>query len=589
MRNARKYLLAIVFPAVFVNITMTELLRNILVQTEGTSLILPIGVAVFGGTVGAKIIQKLHIPQIIGYIAIGVILGPVSGFITPRAIGDLEPFNLFALGIIGFLIGGELEREIFVKFGRQVLAILLFEGLLAFLLVGISSFVVMLFFSDWHMALAIAVVFGAICSATDPASTISVLWEYKARGPLTAMLTAIVALDDALALVLYAIGMSIAGIITGHQEKGLLFALGGSIYHMAGALALGVAAGIVLTWILKRIDDPEKVLAFTVGAVLVVIGIAAKFHLDVIIATMALGVTLVNVETRRMASSFKLMHRFSAPIYVLFFVLVGARLEFSAGSNMIWLLVVTYVFGSVFGKTAGSYIGAVYSKSTRTVRNYLGFCLYPQGGIAVGLLIMASRKFDSETGSLMLLVVILGAFILQIIGPLGVKFGAKKAGEIGLNITEDDLIKTYAVKDVMDTKVPVVSAGMSLSEVIQLVGSSDSSCYPVVDNDNKLIGGITLDGIRNTFSTQELNDWLVALDVAEPVIDKVTPEVPLAEALETIKHLDLEYLPVVTSGNGDRHVGILSLRSVRRRLGSEVLAKQKEADGMYTWAVKVNS
>ncbi|UCC96655.1 MAG: cation:proton antiporter [Phycisphaerales bacterium] len=560
---------------------MTGLFECVLAETGGGGLILPIGVAVFGGTVGAKIIQRYHIPQIIGYILIGVILGPMLGFISQESIGHLEPFNIFALGIIGFLVGGELEREIFAKFGRQVALILLFEGLMAFLLVGILSFTVMIFFAGWQMSLAVAVVFAAICAATDPASTVSVLWEYKARGPLTAMLTAIVALDDALALVLYAIGVSVAGVITGHQEQGLWSALGSSLFHIAGALALGAAAAIVLIWILKRTDDPEKVLAFTVGAVLVIIGIAANFHLDVIIATMALGVVLVNVEPRRMASCFSLMHRFSAPVYVLFFVLVGARLKFSGGNSMIWLLVIAYVVGSVVGKTGGSYVGAAYSKTVKSVRNYLGFCLYPQGGIAVGLLIMASRKFDSETSALMLLVVIIGAFILQIIGPLGVKFGARKAGEIGLNITEDDLVKKYSVGEVMDTKVPVVGAGMSLSEVIKVVGSTDSSCCPVVDKDHKLIGGITLDGIRNTFSTQELNDWLVAIDIAEPVVAKVTPEEALSEALERIKQLDIEYLPVVTSGDGDKHVGILSLRSVRRRLGAEVLAKQKEADKMY--------
>jgi Kef-type K+ transport system membrane component KefB/predicted transcriptional regulator len=561
-----------------------ESLKDILAQTEELNLFLLIGIAVFVGTIGAKLIQKIHIPQIIGYITIGVILGPLLRIISREDIIVLEPFNLLALGIIGFLIGGELEREIFVKFGRQVVAILLFEGLFAFFLVGILSFTVILFFTDWQIALAIAVVFGAICSATDPASTVSVLWEYKSRGPLTAMLTAIVALDDALALVLYAIGISVAGVITGHQEKGLLFALGGSFYHIAGALALGVAAGIILIWILKRIEDPDKVLAFTVGSVLVVIGTASHFELDVIIATMALGVTLINIEPRRMLSSFKLMHRFSVPIYILFFVLVGARLDFSAGNKMIWLLVAAYVVGSIVGKTTGSYLGALYSKTIGTVRNYLGFCLYPQGGIAVGLLIMASRKFDSETGSIMLLVVIIGAFVLQIIGPLGVKYGARKAGEIGLNVTEDDLIKTYTVGDVMETNVPIISAGMSLSEVIRIVGSTNSPFYPVVDNDNILIGAVTLDGIRNTFSTQELNDWLVALDIAEPVTEKVTPDVALSRALEIIRYHDLEYLPVVTSGDNDIHVGLLISRSVHRRLSTEVLAKQKEADDMYAFA-----
>jgi predicted transcriptional regulator len=197
---------------------------------------------------------------------------------------------------------------------------------------------------------------------------------------------------------------------------------------------------------------------------------------------------------------------------------------------------------------------------------------------------MASQKFDKQTGSEMLLVVIVGAFILQMIGPLGVKFGAKRAGEIGLNITEDDLIKTYAVKDVMDTTVPMIDAGMPLSEVIMLVGGSDSPCYPVVDSENKLTGLITMNGIRNTFATQELNEWLIALDIDEPIMEELKPGMSLSEALEKAKALDTEFLPVTAENDGDKYMGILNVRLVYRRLSAEVLSRQKEADSMYGMA-----
>jgi Kef-type K+ transport system membrane component KefB len=551
------------------------------VKTEELNIILLVGIAVFCGTVGAKIIQRFRIPQIIGYVIVGVIVGPLLGVFPPEAVGVMEAFNVLALGVIGFLVGGELKREVFVKFGRQVWVILLFEGLAAFLFVGILTFTVLLFFSGWQMALAVAVVFAAICSATDPASTVGVLWEYKARGPLTAMLTAIVALDDALALLLYAVGVSVAGVITKHEQSGLSHALAGLAYHIPVAILLGGAAGLILIRILKKIDDAEKVLAFTLGAVLLVIGIAIKFNLDVILATMTLGVILVNVGRRRMAPCFNLMRRFSVPIYILFFVFVGALLKFELGNIVTWLLVAAYVTGSIAGKTSGAYLGAAYSKAVKTIRNYLGFCLYPQGGIAVGLLILASQKFDSRTSAEMLLVVIIGAFILQMMGPLGVKFGAKKAGELGLNVTEDDLIKTYTVADVMDTAVPVIDSAMPLSEVIRIVGGTDNPCYPVVDKENKLTGLITLNGIRNTFETQELNDWLVALDIAEPLLESLKPKMPLSDALNKAKRLDTEFLPVTASEDADRYLGILDVRAVYRRASTEVLAKQKEADSMY--------
>jgi len=562
---------------------MVDVLATALAEGEEINIILLIGIAIFGGTIGARIFQRLNIPRIVGYVTIGIILGPLFGIISERTIEYLEPFNMFALGIIGFLIGGELKRDIFVKFGGQVFSILLFEGLAACLLVGATSFGIMWYFADWKTALAVAVVFGAICAATDPASTMSVLWEYKTRGPLTSMLTAIVALDDALALVLYTICVSIAGVVIGHGEAGFFPAFFRSFYEIAGSLAVGVAAGFLLNWILNRTEEPDRVLVFSISSALLIIGVAITRELDVIISSMALGVTLTNLGSKRVLSSFALVHRFSAPVYILFFVIVGARLNISGIGPQVGLLVAAYVFGSVVGKTTGAWWGAVRSKSAPTIRKYLGFCLYQQGTIAIALLLMATSRFDGEIRDTMLSVIIAGVFVLQLAGPMFVKIGAKKAGEVGLNITEEDLIRSYKVKDVLDDKVPAISAGLSLNELIKVVANTNSYCYPIIDNAGKLTGIITLDGIMNTFATQELNDWLVALDIAEPVIEKAEPQMPLSEALEKAKEMDVEFLPAVDPDKAEKYVGILSLRSAHRRLAAEVLARQKEADGMYSY------
>ena len=180
----------------------------------------------------------------------------------------------------------------------------------------------------------------------------------------------------------------------------------------------------------------------------------------------------------------------------------------------------------------------------------------------------------------MLSVIILGLFVLQLAGPLFTKLGVKKAGEVGMNITEEDLIKIHSVKDVTDMKVPVIAAGMSLSELIKIVSNTVNFFYPVVDKNNNLVGAVTLDGIRNTFATQELNDWLVALDIVEPVIAKVTPDMALSEALEKAKHLDVEHLPVVTSSEDNKYIGILNCRAVLRSLSAEVLSRQQKADSI---------
>ncbi len=560
---------------------MNELLANISAQSEEINIILLIGIAIFGGTVGARVFHLLNIPRIVGYVAIGILLGPLLGTISPKTIRDLEPFNMFALGIIGFLIGGELKRDIFVKFGRQVMVILLFEGLVAFMLVGVLSFAITWYFSDWKTGLAVGVVFGAICAATDPASTMSVLWEYKSRGPLTAMLTAIVALDDALALILYAVCISVAGVVIGHQETGFFGALLSSFYEIFGSLLIGIVAGIVLNWILKRTDEAERVLIFSISLALLIIGVAITRELDVIISSMALGVTLTNIGSRKVLSSFKLVHRFSAPIYVLFFVLVGARLKIVNWDTQVLLLAVAYIIGSVVGKTTGAWWGAVHSKSVPTIRKYLGFCLYQQGTIAIALLLMASSRFEGQLKDTMLSVIIAGVFVLQLVGPVFVKIGCKKAGEAGLNITEEDLIRNRTVADIMDIKVPPIASGLPLSEVIKIVSSTDSFYYPVVDKDKKLIGAVTLDGIRNTFATQELNSWLIAMDIVEPIISETNPDMALSEAFNRTKQLGIEYMPVIDPKQDNKFVGVLDANAAHRKLSAEVLSKQHEADSMY--------
>jgi CBS domain-containing protein len=398
------------------------------------------------------------------------------------------------------------------------------------------------------------------------------------------MLIAIVALDDALALILYITSVSLANFLTGHKEAGSLRMIYNSLYEVFGSLGLGLAAGLIMRWIIKRIDDDEKNLIFTISTIILTIGLAINLELDVILSSMACGVTLVNLSPRRSLKSFELIHRFSPPIYVLFFVIVGTRLKINL-TVQIGLLAAIYTSCSIIGKTLGSYWGAVYSRAVPSVRKYLGFCLYQQGTIAIALLIMASQRFEGEIRDIMLSIIIGGLFVLQFIGPLFVKFGIKQAGEIGMNITEDDLIKSYKVGDVMDTDVPVIKAGLSLREVIKLVSNTDSLYYCVVDDKDKVIGAVTLDGIRNTFSTQELNDWLVALDIMEPVIATVTPDMPLSDALEKTSRLDIEHLPVVASEEDMKISGVLNHRKVRRSLSAEVLSRQQKADSIHRVSV----
>jgi CBS domain-containing protein len=311
------------------------------------------------------------------------------------------------------------------------------------------------------------------------------------------------------------------------------------------------------------------------------VGLSILLNFESILTAMTVGAVMVNLLPRRSKDVFEIIGKFSPPIYVLFFVLVGARLKISGVPVWIIVLAVVYVFARSFGKISGSWFGAYISKSPEAVRKYLGICLFSQAGVAVGLSILASERFGGSIGDTIILVITSTTFLVQIIGPPLVKLGVKKAQEIGMNITEEDLIKTYKVSDVMDANPVTIPQNMSISEIIKVFGRTNGFYYPVLDKNNNAIGAITVDSLRNTFTDQELHNWLVALDIAEPIVGKLTPQTPLSEAFETARHLDIEHFTVISSNEEDRFVGVLNCRAVRRRLSAEVLSRQQKADSMH--------
>jgi len=555
--------------------------------STGPGIALIIGVAILAGTLGAWLFKKLRIPGIVGYVTVGIFLGPVLdfigvGFITDDVLNDLMPFNMFALGIIGFLLGGELKRDIFVRFGRQVIKILLFSGLLAFFLVGVLTFLVTWYFRSWQMGLSLGLVFGAICSATDPASTINVIWETKSRGPVSSMLTTIVALGDALAILLYMNSVAVVSVLIGggNAEAGVGSLVLWSLWEILGSVGIGMLGGFAVRWLIIRRRSDEGVVIFTLGGITALVGLAGYLELDVILAAISMGIVMVNYSPRQTAKSFELTRRLAPVIYIMFFVMTGARMDISGLGGVAVILAVIYILGSLVGKTVGAYAGAFYSSAVPSIRKNLGWCLYPQGTMAVALLLMASARFDGPIQETMIAVIIVGMFVLQVIGPISTTAAMKRAGEAGLNIREQDLIIQCKVGDVMNTDVPVIEAGQLISEVIRVIGGTRGAYYCVVDHEHKLIGALTVDGIRQTFTTQEINDWLVALDVMEHIAEQVTPDTKLIDAMELSQILGIQYMPVVDSLDSSRFMGILDIEAVHRNLQAQVLTKQQEADKM---------
>lgn len=559
----------------------TKISAVVQIDIHHLPIVLIIGLAIFFGTIGARIFQKLRIPQVVGYIIIGLIIGQsFLGIIGNETIEYMRSFNLFALGIIGFMIGGELKYAEFRKHGKQFFAILLAESLFAFIIVAaIISIAATFILGDWKLGLALGLVLGAISSATAPAATVDVLWEYKCRGILTRTVLAIVALDDGFALLLFGFAGSAAGILTGNTSHGLLMSILLPLYEIFGAIAIGLITGAILIFALKFITEEEKVLTFTIASVLLIIGLSLALKTEAILAAMVLGATIVNFLPRRSQSTFELVERFAPPIFVLFFVLVGARLQLKSMPLYVAALAILYLIGRSTGKITGAWFGGLISKAPPTVRKYLGLCLFSQAGVAVGLAMLASHRFEGPLGNAVILVVTTTTFLVQLIGPSCVKVGLTRAGEVGLNVTEDDLINEYKVSDVMDTETVTIPEDTPLMEILNIFSRSDPLHYPVVDRNKHLVGIITISGIKETFAHQQTAEWLLACDVMEPALDKTTKDTPLRQAVDRINRYNLEHLCVVENETDQKLLGVLHYRTINRRISTEVLRRREIADG----------
>lgn len=542
-----------------------------------------LGVSILGGLLGASVFQKLRIPQVVGFIIIGLIVGD-NGFkvVTHKEVTALQPLTLFALGIIGFLVGGELKSETFRKYARQFFAILLGEGLTAFALVSLlTSLFLYVVFGNVSVALAAGIVFGAVASATDPASTIDVLWEYRALGVLTTSVTAIVALDDALAMILYGLATGLVKMLAGVSGSvGLEMVK--VVLELLGAGALGLVGAWILRFLLLRVKLLYKNFAFAMGLLLLLIGIAVYANVDVILTSMTMGCILVNMLPKRSESLFESVRSYSTPIYVLFFVLAGARLSLTQMPGWLWGVVALYVIGRSAGKIFGAYMGGRWTGSEPAVRRYLGLALFAQGGVAIGLSIMASHYLtdvtvgeDLSLGDVVIFGIAATTLIVQLFGPPMVKVALKLSGESGRNVTSQDVIESWTAGDVMETDVIALQESDPIARAAEMFVRHDYLVYPVVDRQHKMAGVLSLQELKDVLTNPDSWAWLLVSDVMMPVRYKVLASSGLKEVLEQMYQLNLPQVPVVTAGDGDVPVGILDRAKVNERIDIEVFRRRQ--------------
>ena len=383
------------------------------------------------------LIHKLKFPMVTGYVLMGALLGASAiGLFNARALDQVNVVSDLALGVVAFSIGGELKRQVFKQLGKSIFSIVLFEALGAFVLVTTAMFFM-------THKLYMALILGAVSAATAPAATVAVLQQYRAKGPLTTTILAVVGIDDAIALIIYAFASSIAkALIGGGEGVSLSSALLIPVVEIFGAIVVGLLMGAILSALSRKMREQAYLLTLTMGAILICSGIALRFQLSELLANMALAMAFVNLApARRSKQVLDVVQLMGFPLIAAFFCLAGARLEIGLLPQIGWMGLV-YTLTRMAGKFGGAFTGAKLSHAPQVVQKYIGLSLWPQIGVALALAIIVGKdfKFYGDEGhflaTLVINLLLFTTLITEVVGPLMTRWALGRAGETGSRKSE---------------------------------------------------------------------------------------------------------------------------------------------------------
>ncbi len=386
--------------------------------------ILCLGIVLIGAIVAEKLVSYLKIPAITSYILLGILLGPHALNLTGGGLNAAsELLSNIVLGFIAFHIGRNFSLENFRKIGKTVLFVSLSVTVATLICVTVGIFFVA------HQPFHIALIFGAISTATAPATTMMVIRQYKARGLFTDVLLGTVAIDDAWGIMIFSVSLAIAQILQVGQFSELIIML--VTLKAAGKIFFSMILGMVMAFFVSKISvylkRREDVLTFILGAILINTGTALYFNISPLLSNMFFGAVLVNIEK----TSFRFFDSINAvdwPIYIMFYVLAGANLDIGLLSTL-GLIGSVYITSRVIGRIAGAYTGAVIAGSDKCIRKYMGIALMAQAGVAIGLAMLAKANLP-HTGDSILNTIIATTVIFEITGPIATRYALLKAGDI---------------------------------------------------------------------------------------------------------------------------------------------------------------
>jgi len=407
-------------------------------------ILISVALCLIVGLLMSRIAKKINLPAVTAYLVGGLLLGPFVigklgityvGFHSLESVDGFKIISQVALGFIAFTIGNEFRVSQLKTMGRQAITVGILQAVITTVVVDIALIVVHFLRPD-IISVSSAITLGAIASATAPAATLMVVKQYKADGPLTKLLLMVVAIDDAVGLVLFSASFGIANAL----EQGsisLVSVIVEPMLEIVLSLGLGAFVGIVLHWIEKMFHSRSKRLSISIGFVLLTVGISltefkvggVQVGFSLLLVCMMTGTVFCNV----CSASEELMERvdqWTAPLNILFFVLSGAELDLNVITNPLVLMVgIIYIVFRSAGKISGAYISCRMTECSKTIQQHLGITLLPQAGVALGMAITAANLAD---GAVVRNVVLFSVLIYELIGPSLTKRSLFAAGEVNV-------------------------------------------------------------------------------------------------------------------------------------------------------------
>ena len=407
------------------------------------STLLSVSIAMLAGLLMTRVFNLWKLPDVTAYLVAGVLIGPYFlgsmhmeglGFVSSQAVGSLGLVSEVALGFIAFSIGNEFRLQDLKATGRQAAVIGIFQALTATALVDLALLAVH-FLMPEKLSLAQVFTLGAIATATAPAATLMVVRQYKAKGPLTTLLLPIVALDDAVGLVVFAVSLGIAKTLVSNAVD-LVSILVNPLVEIVGSLVLGAVMGWLLTQLEKLFHSNTNRLNMTIAFVFLTVSLSMlEFRLGPVtvgfsslLVCMMLGTVFCNL----CPLSGDLMgaaDKWTSPLFALFFVISGAELELDVFTD--WAIVcagVVYILFRSAGKYLGAYASAKWMKCAPEVCKYLGITLLPQAGVSLGMCATAMQL--GEQGSLIRNITLFSVLVYEMVGPLLTRQALTAAGDI---------------------------------------------------------------------------------------------------------------------------------------------------------------